>query len=553
MKNIIIARWLEKINQAAKYYLVFYKSIPFISVLILVHSWIEYGVIAAIITHLTDDWLHLPKAASIVNVHDGVTAVFVPVVAYASDAYLGPFTAVVCTNVAFIFGLGLLFFSAWRLKTIELQLLYIALLLIALGRAGRDISLKEFLADQFRKEGHSGHSELDEERIQSRRKVWWRSSYILGIGVSVFVLTKASWVKLSNIATIALAVAFTIFIGGIPFFEYKKPTKSGSLNKVVRVLYAAILKRHLSHNNLSSENDHPPILHVPMLSWLDKASIVEPSLSLEEQEKKARLCTVEEVQEVKLLLKMIPLWTTFLVYGLLQATGNTFFFEQVGYMDNSLGKLVHHIPIITFVIIKSATSFIVTRFCDLFLFLTNNEIPRHVMLIRIGIGMAISPLCCVIAWRIEDYRKHQSSKMDISISVFWLVPQFFLLGFMEGLVFAGLEEFFYAQVPKSMKLYGPSFTQFALSIGNFLGLPLILIFRGLFTDDLDTSKLGEYYAILGCVCFVNLVFYCYVAPSYVKGERPPDPEVEELIEQMKAGEELAREERSQIELSGGNM
>ncbi|KAL0395273.1 UNVERIFIED_CONTAM: hypothetical protein Slati_4493500 [Sesamum latifolium] len=86
-----------------KYYVAFRKAAPFISVLIFVHGWVEYALIAVLITHLTDDnWLHLPKAASIVNVQDGITAVLVLVVAYVSDAYLGPFLAVVCTTMAYI-------------------------------------------------------------------------------------------------------------------------------------------------------------------------------------------------------------------------------------------------------------------------------------------------------------------------------------------------------------------------------------------------------------------------------------------------------------------
>ncbi|KAL0324465.1 UNVERIFIED_CONTAM: protein NRT1/ PTR FAMILY 4.4 [Sesamum calycinum] len=378
----------------------------------------------------------------------------------------------------------LLFFAAWRLTNVQLQLLYVSVLLVALGRAGREVPLKEFLADQFRKEGSS----QDEEQVQSRRKVWWRSAYIL---------------------------AFLWFLAGIAFYKRKPPTNKSRLNDAFQVMYAAISKRNLSHT--PSENV------IPILRCLDKASIVEPSPSPEEQIRKGRLWEVEDVQEVKRLLSMIPLWITFLVYGLLQATGNTFFYEQVNYMDTHLGR-ISSVPVVIFVIVKSSTSFVVSRICDLLLpYYWGEKVPRDVMLTVIGAGMAASPICC-IAWRVENYRLQKYVNLDVSITFFWLVPQFFLLGLMEGLVFGGMEEMFYALVPESFKHYGPSFTQFSLNIGNFLSLLTILVFHGLFSDDLNTSSLGTYYALLGYVCFVNLLFYCGVATYYVKeSDREKEP------------------------------
>ncbi|KAL0312886.1 UNVERIFIED_CONTAM: protein NRT1/ PTR FAMILY 5.6 [Sesamum radiatum] len=482
-----------------KYYVVWNKAVPFISGLVFVHAWVEYALIAVLITHLTDEWLHLPRAASIVNVQDGVTAVLALVVAYVSDAYLGPFLAVVCSTVAYITGLVLLFFAAWRLTSIELQLLYVALILVALGRAGRDIPLKEFLAYQFREEG----SYVDEEQVESRRKIWWRPAYILGICASVYVFANASWIELSRISAIAMAVAFVLFLVGIAFkYKYKPPAKESKLNNLLQILCAAISKRHLSSSTPSGNV-------IPILRWLDKASVEEPSPSRAEQVRVGRLWSPEDVQEVKILLSMVPLWTTFLAYGLLQATGNTFFYEQVGYMDSRLGR-ISKVPVVIFVIVKSSTSFIVSRLCDsLFPSYWSQKVPRQVMLTRIGAGMALSPLCCIVAWSIEKYRLR--------------------------------------------KKYGPSFTQFALNIGNFVSLAFILIFHGLFNDNLDTSGLATYYALLAYICFVNFLFYCGVATYYVKDsyyERDESPvdqaeqelqQIQNLVDSQEGNEHQAAE------------
>ncbi|KAL0312884.1 UNVERIFIED_CONTAM: protein NRT1/ PTR FAMILY 5.1 [Sesamum radiatum] len=378
----------------------------------------------------------------------------------------------------------LLFFAAWRLKNVQLQLLYVTVPLVALGRAGREVSLKEFLADQFRRE----RSSQDEDQVQSRRKVWWRSAYILGICASVYVFANTSWIKLSKISTIAMAAAFLWFLAGIAFYKRKPPTGKSRLNDAFQVVYAAISKRNLSHT--PSENV------IPILRCLDKASIVEPSPSPEEQIRKGHW-------------KHLLLSTSEL-HG-----------QHLGRISN--------VPVVIFVIVKSSTSFLLSRICDsLFPYYWGEKVPRDVMLTVIGAGMAASPICCIVAWRVENYRLQKYVNLDVSISVFWLVPQFFLLGLMEGLVFGGMEEMFYAIVPQSFRKYGPSFTQFSLNIGNFLSLLAISVFHGLFSDDLDTSSLGTYYALLGYVCFVNLLFYCGVATYYAK---EPDYEKEPALVQ----------------------
>lgn len=60
--------------------------------------------------------------------------------------------------------------------------------------------------------------------------------------------------------------------------------------------------------------------------WLDKAAIIESSSSFspEEQEKVGKVCTVAHVKEPKRLLKMFPMFTSFLVFGMVSSAGDTF-------------------------------------------------------------------------------------------------------------------------------------------------------------------------------------------------------------------------------------
>lgn len=233
---VFLTKWLS-------YYVIFPKAVPFIWGLILVHSWVEYALVALLINHLADGILRLPKAASVVNILDGTSAVLMLIVAYLSETYLGPFLALVCTNIAYISGLLLFYLGAGHLKSIQIQLLYATVILVGLGRAGRDVQLKEFLTDQCRTEGPAE----DEEQVESRRKIWWRSAYILGIIASVYLFTKAIWMELCKILIIAIGVAFVLFLLGSAFYERKKPAKS-TLSNMMRVLYAAIKNRGPRHS-----------------------------------------------------------------------------------------------------------------------------------------------------------------------------------------------------------------------------------------------------------------------------------------------------------------
>ncbi|VVA39359.1 Hypothetical predicted protein [Prunus dulcis] len=68
--------------------------------------------------------------------------------------------------------------------------------------------------------------------------------------------------------------------------------------------------------------------------------------------------------------------------------------------------------------------------------------------VRIGCGMACSMLCCFAAWQVEIQRMKNLWRVGVgdhtvkpvAMTIFWLLPQFFLLGLMEGLVGGGLTD-----------------------------------------------------------------------------------------------------------------
>ena len=233
------------------------------------------------------------------------------------------------------------------------------------------------------------------------------------------------------------------------------------------------------------------------------------------------LCSVEQVTQVKCFLTLIPLWTTFLAYSLVQATGNTFFIEQSTNLKNTITKKDTTV-LVAFFLLNSFLRFIIPH-----LFWSESEKARNpnVTLVRIGIGMICSILCCIAAWQVEVHRLKEIKRLypnkpsetgTISMSILWLLPQFILLGLTEGLVEEGLQEFFSKHVTKSMWNAGQLLTGCILSFGNFFSIPCVQLVRSWFKGTINDSHLDRYFLTLAILSSVFLCFYVYASISNSK-------------------------------------
>ncbi|KAL7248501.1 hypothetical protein ACSBR2_003269 [Camellia fascicularis] len=514
--------WDAKLLRATvrwfRYNIVFCKAVAFMIALFFSHSLVDKGVVGILISYLEENWkeVNLAKVASVINVQDGLSAVMMIVLAHISDTWTGRFKMVVYSTVAYVIGFWLLYLSALFNSTNNVVLFfYLAMVPIAAGRAVRDPTLQAFLGDQI---GHQDEPNHDEKRVQASVNFWARLNKFLGATVAFFVFGPLLWKVSFKISAIAMTISGFLFLCGFPFYYRKKPTGS-PMTDVYCVTKAAIWKRNLDYpatpeqfyHNDKGELELSP--HVALLRWLDKAAIEEKSNSSmsspEEQESRGMLCPAAQVTKVKLLLTMAPMWTTFFNYCLVVATGSTFFLLQTSNMDGNVNLTY-------FSIIRSFSSFIASFLYELLVpRLWTETQQKRAWKVRIGVGMFCSFLSCAVARFVEIYRlklyKDNNGEEIIPMSVFWLTPQFCLLGFMEGLCEDGLVDFYHQQVPESMKAYGPPFNQWVLGMGNFVSILWILTFNLWFGDNINDSRLDNYYAILAIVGIANLFVYHFVS------------------------------------------
>ncbi|KAM4073024.1 hypothetical protein ACB094_11G185000 [Castanea mollissima] len=511
--NHILSRWCRLLfNPICKWYYknaFFSKAALCISGLVFSHSLVEFSVMKLLQDYLSFTWRkqHLAKVAAIINLQDGVSAVSAIIVAHLADSCVGRFNMILLSTLTYITGLVLLGFST----NVGI---YVGLLAVALGKSGRDPVLKDFLADQM-----SGKKDFnkDEERIEDRRKVWWRIAWISG-AITVFFVTPPSWAVTFLVSILVMGASFWIFWIGFFYYDQHDLVQT-PLNICYRVFMTAISKRHLSYPSTPNEfhgNLTAGILLLPevrFFRWLDKAAIKSS-----EEEGHGMFCTVEEVSAVKRLLTMMPMWANFVAYCLIKSTSNTFFIEQ----SNNL-KMGDRI--IELCLLQSLVSF-----CVQILFEHKKVRQKCGPLVKIGAGMVFSIACCIAACLVEIRRLYlikeegidpdavDPEEQTISMTVYSLLPQFLLFALMESLAGNGLEEFVDDHIPDSMRRYGPLFNECALSFGYFLSIPLLLLFRSWFGDTINRSHLQRYYLFLAILSSILFGIYVYLSPKYARME-----------------------------------
>ncbi|XP_073225605.1 protein NRT1/ PTR FAMILY 5.7-like [Cicer arietinum] len=114
------------------------------------------------------------------------------------------------------------------------------------------------------------------------------------------------------------------------------------------------------------------------------------------------------------------------------------------------------------------------------------------------------------------------SKGSLSMSVFWLAPQYLIIGFGEGFTLVGLQEYFYDQVPDSMRSLGIGLYLSVIGASNFLSSLLITIVdhvtsksgKSWFGKDLNSSSLDRFSLLLAAISTLNMFMFVYFAHRY---------------------------------------
>ncbi|XP_010907323.1 protein NRT1/ PTR FAMILY 3.1 [Elaeis guineensis] len=535
------------------------RTMPFIFANEISEKLAVVGFQANMISYLTLQ-LHMPLAKAATTLTNfGGTASLTPLIgAFLADAYVGRFWAVTVSSIIYQIGMISLTVSAimpqfrpppctsnqncMEASAWQLAVLYVSLLLTALGAGGIRACVVAFGADQF-----------DESDPKEKTKTWnffnWYYfcmgvSMLLAVTVVVYIQDNVGWGLGLGIPTVAMAISVVSFVLGYRMYRRLEPSGS-PFTRLAQVVVAAVRKRKLpmvsdpSCLYVNEEMDAPislsgKLVHTKQLRFLDKAAIIT-----EEDRRQPnpwRLSTVHRVEELKSVIRMAPIWAAGILVITASTQQYTFSLQQARTMDRRFS------PASSFRIPPGS----MTVFTMLAMLLTITLYDRALIplarrftgldrgisfLHRMGIGFAISTLATLVAGLVEVRRKAAAAAAGIlndpstivPISVFWLVPQYALHGVAEAFTSIGHLEFFYDQAPESMRSTATALFWMSISVGSYVSTMLVSVVHhysagpggsNWLPDNLNRGRLEYFYWIITLLQLLNLVYYAICAKFY---------------------------------------
>ena len=267
--------------------------------------------------------------------------------------------------------------------------------------------------------------------------------------------------------------------------------------------------------------------------FLDKA-LISASNGQDGSRKYQNVCSISQVEEAKAVLRLVPIWATCLLYGVVFAQSSTFFVKQGSTMDRSISSF--EVPAASFqTFIGMSIVFFIPIYDRAFVPIAKiftSKSSGITMLQRIGFGMLLSVISMAVAAIIEkkriktakDFGLIDMPNATVPMSVWWLVPQYVLFGLADVFTLVGLQEFFYDQVPDGLRSVGLSLYLSILGVGSFLsGLLVSAIEKATggdgrdswFSNNLNRAHLDYFYWLLAGLSMLELIAYLYFSKSYI--------------------------------------
>ncbi|CAM0944529.1 unnamed protein product [Alopecurus aequalis] len=497
------------------------------------------------------------EAANSISKWTGTVYIFSLIGAFMSDSYWGRYITCAIFQLIYVTGLVILSLASWFLlvkptgcgdgethcdppSTAGVALFYLSTYMIAFGNGGYQPSIATLGSDQF--------DETDPD--EARSKVAFFSYFYLALNVGslfsntvlVYYEDAGQWVMGFWVSAGAAALALVLFLLGTPNYRYFKPS-GNPLTRIAQVLVAASRKwrtdapaggellHELDGDESYKEAGIRKILHSDQLRYLDKAARVTEEEYRDPKNLKNpwRLCTVTQVEEVKCILKMLPIWLCTIVYSVVFTQMASLFVEQGTTMNTHIGSF--HVPAASMSVfdILSVLAFIAIYrrvLVPVMARLSGN--PQGLTeLQRMGIGLVIGMAAMVVAGvvEVERLKRVPASAPDqpSSLSVLWQVPQYALIGASEVFMYVGQLEFFNGQAPDGVKSFGSSLCMASISLGNYVSIMLVSVVTSLTAGDrrpgwipgnLNSGHLDRFYFLLAALSLLDLAVYVACAMWY---------------------------------------
>ncbi|XP_030939372.1 protein NRT1/ PTR FAMILY 4.6 isoform X2 [Quercus lobata] len=435
----------------------------------------------------------------------------------------------------------------------EAVMLFAGLYLVALGVGGIKGSLPPHGAEQF-----------DETTTQGRKQ---RSSYfnyyvfclscgaLIAVTFVVWIEDNKGWQWGFGISTATILMSIPVFLLGSPTYRTKIPSGS-PITTMLKVLAASIYNTCKSRNSSNAvmittssptyitetgdkEDSHakekvPSQEPTESLNFLNKAAIKQNAPPMLE-------CTVKQVEEVKVVLRIIPIFMSTIMLNCCLAQLSTFSVQQAATMNTKLGSLkippasLPVFPVLFIMILAPVYNHVIIPLARK---ITKTEMGiTHLQ--RIGTGLFLSIIAMAVAALVETKRKKVAAKLGLlnsaeplPITFFWVALQYLFLGSADLFTLAGMMEFFFTEAPSRMRSLATSLSWASLAMGYYLSSVLVSIINHvtsayghtpwLFGSNLNHYHLERFYWLMCILSGLNFLHYLFWANRYKYRSMGPD-------------------------------
>jgi peptide/histidine transporter 3/4 len=276
--------------------------------------------------------------------------------------------------------------------------------------------------------------------------------------VLVYVQTHVGWGWGFGIPAVVMAIAVGTFFLGAPLYRHQRPGGS-PLTRIAQVLVAAARKWRVPvvsgdtlYKTLGSADGSRRLEHTEQFRFLDKAAVEIPD-DRASSSMSWRLCTVTQVEEVKSVMRLLPVWASGIAFATVYSQSSTLFILQGNTLDPRMGahfkidsaslsifdtlSVIAWVPVYDRIVVPAVRS-------------VTGRPHGFTHLQRMGIGLVVSIFAMLAAGALELARLRSIARHGfygehdiVPISIFWQVPQYCITGVAEVLVFVGQLEFFY--------------------------------------------------------------------------------------------------------------
>ncbi|KAK2355025.1 protein NRT1/ PTR FAMILY 4.6 [Trifolium repens] len=418
-------------------------------------------------------------------------------------------------------------------------MLFGGLYLVALGVGGIKGSLAPHGAEQF-----------DEDSVSGRKH---RSTFfnyfifslacgaLIAVTFVVWIEDNIGWKWGFGISTISIFLSIPVFLAGSTKYRNKIPTGS-PLTTILKVLVAAAM------NNCVYKNSSSAVVNLTSSPSRKQENEESSSKQIKEIqtptntlrflnsaiENETIKCSVQELEDVKIVLKILPIFACTIVLNCCLAQLSTFSVEQAATMNTKLGSLkvppasLPIFPVVFMMILAPIYDHIIIPFARKY---TKSEMGiTHLQ--RIGIGLVLSIIAMAVAAIVEVKRKRvatESNLLDdatkpIPITFLWIAFQYLFLGSADLFTMAGLLEFFFTEAPIKMRSWATSLTWASLALGYYLSSVIISIVNSvtgnsshkpwLSGSNLNHYHLERFYWLMCVLTGLNFLHYLFWAIRY---------------------------------------